>query len=495
MPENENENAPNIDGLREAEEPPEPTRNPSDLWEPIYNSATTNMEGMYKQLKEREKEEEKMKKAEAKNSNKECEVCKIKVKGPYSRRLTSGPNAKGVCNKCDDTLFRCNRCASHESHHHMREIKKSISSQVKRKKIDIVLEGKIYCCEKCLPKMRVYDCEICRDENSVYKLPEMTSSPRIGRGGMPLSTRRARGRGREGTKYCSKCDRKLREAIKSYDYRPTAKFKVMKELETEKESKNVFLGVELEVESPKENPEIAALQADKEVNGDSREKLIYIKSDGSLNRGLEIVTHPMTYLFHSEGSFWKPLLAMLKSKGCKSHDTTTCGLHVHVNRTFLTPANVTKLKLFLTVHAKIIKTIARRHGKQYASVKKLHKSSWKKAREGGKYSAVNYSNTRTVEIRFFKGTLNYSTLMASLGFVDSVCRFVKVTSIPILEQPKKGWDAYIAYLKENKYHALLRYLKLKKLIHPVSFLAKKEIWGRENETFNWKNEVSKEDTD
>ncbi len=58
---------------------------------------------------------------------------------------------------------------------------------------------------------------------------------------------------------------------------------------------------------------------------------IYIKSDGSLDDGMEIVSHPMTLDFHKQFC-WKEIMRKAISLGYRSHQTGTCGLHIHVNR-------------------------------------------------------------------------------------------------------------------------------------------------------------------
>ncbi|WMJ84952.1 hypothetical protein RBH76_05915 [Oscillospiraceae bacterium MB24-C1] len=59
---------------------------------------------------------------------------------------------------------------------------------------------------------------------------------------------------------------------------------------------------------------------------------IYIKSDSSLNEGMEIVTHPMSMDYHHHQMPWESILACARDMGYKSHDTNTCGLHIHVSR-------------------------------------------------------------------------------------------------------------------------------------------------------------------
>ena len=60
---------------------------------------------------------------------------------------------------------------------------------------------------------------------------------------------------------------------------------------------------------------------------------IYIKSDGSLSDGMEIVTHPMALKYHKDKMPWAEIMRSAIHMDYRSHKTSTCGLHIHVNRT------------------------------------------------------------------------------------------------------------------------------------------------------------------
>ena len=59
---------------------------------------------------------------------------------------------------------------------------------------------------------------------------------------------------------------------------------------------------------------------------------LYIKSDGSLDDGLELVTHPMSLDYHLHEMPWAAVLDQAKQLNYHSHSTNTCGLHVHISR-------------------------------------------------------------------------------------------------------------------------------------------------------------------
>ena len=120
--------------------------------------------------------------------------------------------------------------------------------------------------------------------------------------------------------YCERCFDEFEDEIEEYGYKPTPIFYG--------QGKRYF-GVELEVdEGGKDNDNAATLKSIANVH----EENIYIKSDGSLEDGFEIVSHPMTLEYHAEEMNWKELLREAVSMGYRSHQTSTCGLHVHVNR-------------------------------------------------------------------------------------------------------------------------------------------------------------------
>lgn len=57
---------------------------------------------------------------------------------------------------------------------------------------------------------------------------------------------------------------------------------------------------------------------------DEYERRIYIKHDGSLNDGMEIVTHPMTLDYHLNEMPWREVMSKAISFGYISHKTRTC---------------------------------------------------------------------------------------------------------------------------------------------------------------------------
>lgn len=125
----------------------------------------------------------------------------------------------------------------------------------------------------------------------------------------------------EDEAYCDSCyERGYGGTIHNYSYKPEPIFYGDGPL---------YLGVELEVdEAGKDN--INAVQALRAFNQEN--VYGYVKSDGSLNDGFELVTHPCTLETHLQQVPWRETLEALRGMGYRSHAPGTCGLHVHVSR-------------------------------------------------------------------------------------------------------------------------------------------------------------------
>lgn len=125
-----------------------------------------------------------------------------------------------------------------------------------------------------------------------------------------------------GYDYCHDCYDEERDKcrnIHDYSYKPEPIFYG---------SSDRYFGIELEIDGAGKDDDYAENLLE---IANSNDKHIYIKSDGSLDDGMEIVSHPMTLDFHKDFC-WKDIMRKAISLGYRSHQTSTCGLHIHVNR-------------------------------------------------------------------------------------------------------------------------------------------------------------------
>jgi len=214
----------------------------------------------------------------------------------------------------------------------------------------------------------------------------------------------------------------------------------------------VLIGLELEIEvsdrherESKAEDMLNAIGTYRNEKTGSYYRYCQAERDGSLDYGFEIVTGFTGLDIHRQQLeyFKNPL------SGLKSHNTSTCGLHVHICKSTMSLYHGAKLILFINdeKNSELIKTIARRSESGYAKIKnKKDNIVWlKQAREtrnplnnlnNDRYEALNFQNPNTIEFRLFKGTLKYETIQACLEFSFLSWHFTKDASIKDLTMSK-----------------------------------------------------------
>jgi len=184
------------------------------------------------------------------------------------------------------------------------------------------------------------------------------------------------------------------------------------------------IGVDLEVEEvdgDTRNREAIAKSINEAVNGD--EKNLFFERDGSLTCGFEMISNPMSL------PALRNLFQFLNShlvKDLRSHKTTTCGLHVHVSRSNLTPLQIQKVVAFINAPENewFIRGLARRYGAGFCAIR--DKKIGKGIHVGtDRYEAVNLTNRRTIEFRIFKGSLKYEAVIAAIEFCHAILEFCR----------------------------------------------------------------------
>lgn len=210
----------------------------------------------------------------------------------------------------------------------------------------------------------------------------------------------------------------------------------------------IMIGCELEVDKPQGSVNRNELSDYLHSKYSDR---IYCKTDGSLDRGVEIVSHPATLAYHMRKFGWADILHACDVAKFSSHDTDTCGLHFHVGRAALgnteDARDLCTAKILILMekfyNTEIYKISRRRHmgemerwaGKNYTDIKPedkrpvvLHKYK-EHADNCDRYHALNLTNNNTIEFRFFKGTLNPVSFAAGFQFVDSIVRYCKTHTL------------------------------------------------------------------
>lgn len=194
-----------------------------------------------------------------------------------------------------------------------------------------------------------------------------------------------------------------------------------------------YFGIELEIDKGSSNIECAEYTKDQ-----FPDNFIYFEHDGSLDDGYENITQPATLLYHYNlKDIYQNVFKYLSSKGYRSHDTSTCGLHVHFNRDFFEENEdlyITRL-LYLTEKFwdNLVKFSRRKLDKLQRWANKYDSTPEKvledmKGYKLDRYKAVNLTNADTIEFRLFRGTLNINTFIATLQLCNELvmnARYIK----------------------------------------------------------------------
>lgn len=137
-------------------------------------------------------------------------------------------------------------------------------------------------------------------------------------------------------------------------------------------------------------------------------------------------------------------------KGLVSHDTSCCGLHVHVERAGMSDLTVGKILSFVNsaTNKPFVEAVARRSSDRWAKLDPSKNITDATKRNSSRYEAVNLQNEHTIEFRIFKGTLNKESFYRSLEFVDAVVEYCKNIGL----SDTHGTDKFFDFVKFNKKH-------------------------------------------
>lgn len=211
-----------------------------------------------------------------------------------------------------------------------------------------------------------------------------------------------------------------------------------------------YFGIELEVED--KNEWGCGIGAD--IVYDTLGDRVYCKHDGSLNDGFEIVSHPHS-LAEMQNLNWN-FLRTLRSKGFRSWDTDTCGLHVHVSRTAFRKdgkrdeAHELRFQKLIYDNSTQVCAIA---GRQSSYARFMDKGKLvpkvKYGQSMDRYEAINVQNDHTLEIRVFKGSLRKERVLSAVEFIHSAIEYTR--NMKINPKDKQfSWIRFMAYVLDNQ---------------------------------------------
>lgn len=271
---------------------------------------------------------------------------------------------------------------------------------------------------------------------------------------------------------CDSCAESSNRLIHDYNYRPDAIFH-----STDK-NERLFFGIEVEVEAGR-NYELASEYAYRLEALD----LAYLKSDGSLNHGFEIVTHPMSHdFFKNEAQELWDTLEQLRTNDpykVKAWDTNTCGLHIHISRTgFSSGAHMHRFLNLVYSNQEFYEKLAGRSSDQWAKFTDIIRQDYKRDEEGNRllneygsyaltttrsfknklsthfhtdrYSAVNTNNPATLEMRIFRGSVNGTTIKAQLDLAHASVEYTRTINANDVINGALTADSFMWYIFEHE---------------------------------------------
>lgn len=237
------------------------------------------------------------------------------------------------------------------------------------------------------------------------------------------------------------CYREDDSLIYEYSYKPTPQFYGYADY---------YFGFELEVEDERG----WGCENGAELVINSLDKRVYLKRDGSLNNGFEIVSHP--HSFDEIKKLDLSFMNRLRAKGFRSWDTSTCGIHVHVSRTAFRKngkhdeAHELRFQKLIYDNGTQVRAIAGRSS-SFARFNDKGRlvPKVKLGQTADRYEAINSQNDHTLEVRVFRGSLKPNRLLSAIEFVHSAVEYTRNMKI----NPKDtqlGWIRFMGYVLDNK---------------------------------------------
>ena len=254
--------------------------------------------------------------------------------------------------------------------------------------------------------------------------------------------------------YCDECyENREEKAIYSYHHSHNKELKFFGGVDNGKE---LFLGTELEIDNGNDREDTA-----RAMKNAMPTNFITMENDGSLDYGFENITQPATLEYHTSiRNNYEDMFQIAKENGFRSHNTSTCGYHIHFNRSFFEDKEDECIAKLLYLVEKFWDELVKFSRRNYDNLDRWAKKYDKTPNEVvedmkcynlDRYHAINLTNRNTIEFRMFRGTLNIETFIATLQLVDTIVRYVKehtnndiqslqFTDLLITDELKTYWE-------------------------------------------------------
>lgn len=239
----------------------------------------------------------------------------------------------------------------------------------------------------------------------------------------------------------------------------------------------IFFGVELEYEVSTTEEEMqggsssrwAAKERAGKILNPKISEFAFLKHDGSLNNGFEIVTLPMSIEEHFEK--WDRFFSFVEKTKCPISVSNKCGMHVHVSRDVLSHLQIGKIiaMIYSSKNKEFLELIAGRPlNNSYTKILPITikdtARQMSRLSHDDRYCAFNLVNSQSVEFRIFAGTMEKERVFANLEFCDAMIKFTWPGRYGVKEIVDFGVPLFKKFIAERrkKYPNLYKLLKNKK---------------------------------
>jgi hypothetical protein len=280
--------------------------------------------------------------------------------------------------------------------------------------------------------------------------------------------------------YCEECDEYYRDGrgcencgggdgrVHQYSYKPNPIFHGGND-------NNLYMGFELEMSYGDESDNYRSAIPD--VLPLEQADVCYLKSDSSIEGwGYELVTHPHTLgAYERANNLWN-YIESCRTKGARSWDTTSCGLHVHVSRTaFKSGAHTHRFLSLIYRNPREMMKLAGRKNSRYARFDDVYKpDEWgipqfnlrDKVHAGSfteRMSAVNTNNDYTLELRFFRGNMKREGIMTALELSHASVEYTRNMSVSDVKLGMLKWEWFADWVATNNGLYPNLYLRMSKV--------------------------------
>lgn len=271
------------------------------------------------------------------------------------------------------------------------------------------------------------------------------------------------------TRGCDNCDG-ADGRVHQYSYKPNPVFHGGND-------NNLYMGFELEMSYGNDPEMVDYRTAISDVLELEQADVCYLKQDSSIEGwGYELVTHPHTLSAYEQAKWLWKYIESCRTKGARSWDTTSCGLHVHVSRSaFKSGAHTHRFLSLIYRNPREMMKLAGRKNSRYARFDDVYKpDEWgipqfnlrDKVHAGSfteRYSAVNTNNDYTLELRFFRGNMKREGIMTALELCHASVEYTRNMSVSDVKLGMLKWEWFADWVATNNGLYPNLYLRMSKV--------------------------------